>query len=132
MRTELICWDRPVLDLAVYELHGFVATFVAIAGGVRLFGRNVWAECFVETEQFPARALVAYAATANLPDPHEVVAIPAGTHRVDLHDTRESVVSEFKALTLAKGVASFRLPHDGLDCVNVTRTSPIPVSASNI
>lgn len=104
--------DGSVLDLAGYEPHSFVATSVALTGRFGFFVGEVGVECFIETEQLPAAALIAYATAANLPDPHKIAALFAGPDCMDLHDAREAVIAQLKALTLAKGTTSFRLPHD--------------------
>lgn len=97
--------------LASYLPHDFVATAIASTGRFGFFVGDSGSECFIETEQLPASALVAYAAAANLPDPHEVIAIFADPNSMDFYHAREAVVAQFKALTLSQGVTSYRLPH---------------------
>ena len=91
--------DCGELDLASYESHCFVPTFIAATGCFGFFVDHMGRECFVEPEQLPTDTLAALASAANLPSAHNIVAILGGSDRMNLDDARKAVISEFQSLT---------------------------------
>jgi len=78
---------------------------------VGLFVRYGRATCFIEAEQFPADALIALTAAANLPDPHGIMARGRLSDKVNLNDAKVSIIAQLKALALSQGITGGLSPH---------------------
>ncbi|KSV84552.1 hypothetical protein N183_12055 [Sinorhizobium sp. Sb3] len=63
-------------------------------------------DCFVEPHELPTLTFAAVAASANLPDAHDVIAVLSGADSVNLNDARETVIAKLKAKTSIEGVTS--------------------------
>ena len=66
------CGLELALDAA---RHGLVAPLISWTRSHGFDFGDVWGKALVEAEAFPANRLIMDAAAANLPDPHEPVAL---------------------------------------------------------
>lgn len=89
-----------------YDFHDGVPAFVTGAGSVRLLVSHMGREAFIEPHQLPPMAFAAIAAATNLPDAHNRIVIVGRPDSMNLHDAREAVITEFKALLISHGLAS--------------------------
>lgn len=101
--------DRPCdcgdLDLASYPAHRFVTTRIPSTGCLGLFVNHMGRECFIEPEQLPADTLIAIAAASDLPNAGDCVALSGVSDSMNLNNSREAVISNFKAFLRSDCIA---------------------------
>ena len=103
--------DCGGLNLADDCLNHGIAAFISMSGGVRLLVNHMGGEGFIEPHVLPPLALMAIASTANLPNMHEFITILGKPDDMNLHDAREAVISQLKALLGSQCLASSLSPH---------------------
>lgn len=90
--------DCHYLDFAIDDFHGRITAFVVGTGSVRLLVRHMGREGFVEPQQLEPNRLATIAATANLPNAHDLITILGHPDSMNLYDAREAVIAQLKAL----------------------------------
>lgn len=91
--------------MAEYPLELFRIAHIPVTGRFGFFIDLDGREGFVEAERLPTGTLIAITAAADLPNVHALVAGVVDTNGVNLHDAREAVIAQLKALAVAQSGA---------------------------
>ncbi|GLU25543.1 hypothetical protein [Brucella sp. NBRC 12950] len=97
--------DCGDLDFASYPAHRFVTACIPSAGCFGLFVNHMGRECFIEPEQLPTDTLIAIAAASDLPNAGYCIALSSVSDSVNLNNSREVVISNFKAFLRSDCIA---------------------------
>lgn len=103
--------DCGGLDLTAYDRYRAVTSLIPTPGSLARFIQDGVVPSPIKVENAPRRGIATLAPTPNLPGTHNGIASGAGPDRVDLHDTRETVVGDRKPLSGGECVTGNMPPH---------------------
>ena len=103
--------DCGGLDLAAYERYVLITSLIPCPRSLARFVEHGILPSAVETEQSPRQSLSALAPTADLPSPHNGIAVGGGSNGVDLNNAGIAAVSDGKALSGVQSITSNVPPH---------------------
>jgi hypothetical protein len=99
------------LDLTAYGRYRAVTSLIPTPRSLAAFLSDEAATRLIEPEKLPTDTFAADTSSADLPSPHDGVAILGGADSMNLNETGKSVVSEFQTATGIQCVTSDVPPH---------------------